>query len=233
MLDVDPMRRGSGAMVECLVDEYDSMPRGLCKAEVRLGWVSLGLALVLTFAAPEAYRYVRCGVFLAVQRALSDCTCPPCVRCIHHCNTRLLVRSHTRTHTHAHTHAQTQVFRKMKLQAQDLFLAPALAAACKRDVDDFCAAVPRTGAGLVHECLRDHLEQLSADCRVAEQAQMRVESGHPQLKIGLLTRCAADLTTFCADVTGVGVGVGRATDGDRGGDGGGGRSGADAVSVSR
>eukprot|EP00750_Incisomonas_marina_P010210 INCI16250.5.p1 GENE.INCI16250.5~~INCI16250.5.p1 ORF type:complete len:1320 (-),score=222.73 INCI16250.5:1709-5668(-) len=91
-----------------------------------------------------------------------------------------------------------EIFRIMQVRAQDTDLDPLLAAACSGDIDTFCKTVPRSD-GLVHECLRDHFDELAEDeCRVAEQREMQLETRSVLLKAQLYARCARDLDNFCA-----------------------------------
>lgn len=91
-----------------------------------------------------------------------------------------------------------EVFRIMQIRAQDTDLDPLLATACSGDIDTFCQSVPRSD-GLVHECLRDHFDELAEDeCRVAEQREMQLETRSVLLKAQLYARCASDLDKFCA-----------------------------------
>lgn len=91
-----------------------------------------------------------------------------------------------------------EIYQRIRSRAQVAHLDPVLEEACATDINVFCDGVVDTD-GKVHECLREHLPEVSVECRVAEQSQMQVEAGDLYLKAHLHKMCMADFTTYCAN----------------------------------
>ncbi|PNH09949.1 Golgi apparatus protein 1 [Tetrabaena socialis] len=75
-----------------------------------------------------------------------------------------------------------------------------LAAACRGDVEKFCASVQSAGEGRVHECLRSHRTELSDTCRREELLLEEHEADTVELRPGLLRICRAERRAFCGTV---------------------------------
>lgn len=71
--------------------------------------------------------------------------------------------------------------------------------ACTDDVKRFCADVPDE-EGQVHECLRQHMKELSPECRDAEHSGAVIEAEHVALNPRLRKACRKELKTVCVDV---------------------------------
>lgn len=73
--------------------------------------------------------------------------------------------------------------------------------ACRADLEDFCpeandAKVP----GSSHECLRDHIDELSMECRVYESMRQKLELQDVRLNGYISFQCDAALVQFCSGV---------------------------------
>ena len=88
------------------------------------------------------------------------------------------------------------VLQIMKNRANNVEVDPSLHSACRDDREEFCSQV-QNQHGEVHECLRDHIDQLDPGCRLAEQREMQIESTNIVLKAHLYAVCHSDLDAFC------------------------------------
>ncbi|GFR46876.1 hypothetical protein Agub_g8517 [Astrephomene gubernaculifera] len=75
-----------------------------------------------------------------------------------------------------------------------------LAAACRDDVQKFCAEV-ESGEGRMHECLRAHRTELSDSCRREELLLEEQEAENVELRPGLLRTCRNERRAFCSAVS--------------------------------
>ncbi|KAG2498297.1 hypothetical protein HYH03_003558 [Edaphochlamys debaryana] len=75
-----------------------------------------------------------------------------------------------------------------------------LAAACRTDVQQFCADI-LPGEGRMHECLRSHRAQLSDSCRREELLLEEQEAENVELRPGLLRVCRSERRAFCSMVS--------------------------------
>ncbi len=64
--------------------------------------------------------------------------------------------------------------------------------ACKKDVEQYCAAVPK-GHGEVMKCLKDHQHELSSECKA--QHEVRKEQRHETKQA-----CKEDIAKHCQGV---------------------------------
>jgi hypothetical protein len=63
---------------------------------------------------------------------------------------------------------------------------------CQVDIEKYCSGVHR-GGGRVAECLRQHQEQLSPECKArGQEVRERIREAHEE--------CKEDVSKFCGDV---------------------------------
>jgi hypothetical protein len=92
------------------------------------------------------------------------------------------------------------VFKREELDAGDVRLDPALAAACAAEMSEFCAAVA-PGEGGVVACLWEHRKKpsFSEGCRKKASGAMRDSSTDARLNFQIMKHCKADTAAFCAE----------------------------------
>ena len=76
---------------------------------------------------------------------------------------------------------------------------PVLEAACATDEKLFCAKV-LPGKGRMHECLREHYDDLQPDCRREEFAAEVAAAGDIMLQPYVLDQCRKEISTVCGTV---------------------------------
>lgn len=77
----------------------------------------------------------------------------------------------------------------------------AVEGSCQEDILQFCHddVIAISSPSEIQECLRSHLEQLSAPCKAAEFSELKIETNALELKPTLIRECASGLH-MCADV---------------------------------
>ena len=88
-----------------------------------------------------------------------------------------------------------QILSQILRMAQDVSFVPN--AVCGDDLKRFCADVP-PGAGRLHQCLRDNMEQLTHDCQVQEFTVEQLET----LSESTRSACVSELESFCSSSSG-------------------------------
>mmetsp|Transcript_30967 Transcript_30967/g.72216 ORF Transcript_30967/g.72216 Transcript_30967/m.72216 type:complete len:1208 (-) Transcript_30967:301-3924(-) len=99
------------------------------------------------------------------------------------------------------------LYRAMKHHSDDVRAKPTMTSVCHEDLERFCdglddgaAAHVHFGQGRKHECLRDHMEQLSKDCREMVSEVQEAEGEHAELNPGVRMYCKNEMATFCSKV---------------------------------
>lgn len=90
-----------------------------------------------------------------------------------------------------------QILRQIYKMSEDVLMVPNMHAICQEDVSRFCANV-EPGGGRLHDCLREHLEELSHECQAQEFAVEQMEDLAASTKLA----CEQELTSaFCKEKT--------------------------------
>ncbi len=93
----------------------------------------------------------------------------------------------------------SEVFKLVQRQEDDIKLSAAIDSACSRDEKTFCSDVAN-GLGRVHECLREHMEELSSECRAAEFAEFQVVESDARLHPAVRRSCKAEMKGMCKNI---------------------------------
>ena len=71
--------------------------------------------------------------------------------------------------------------------------------ACKNDVQKFCSGV-QPGGGRIVRCLKEHADQLSAECKTQGEKMREQRAEHRGRMQELAQACRPDAEKFCPDV---------------------------------
>lgn len=92
-----------------------------------------------------------------------------------------------------------EIFEFEKNEANDVRVDKPLYEACKDDKAKFCADV-KPGKGRVHQCLRDHRDELTKECRDEEEKLNVVQSDNVLLRPGVTNACSEEIAVHCKGV---------------------------------
>jgi hypothetical protein len=91
------------------------------------------------------------------------------------------------------SNCKKQILRQIYKMSEDVMVNPEMHASCKGDLKTFCEGI-KPGEGRLHDCLREHIQDLSHDCQAQEFAVEQME----QLAASTKTACEPELTSmFC------------------------------------
>ena len=90
-----------------------------------------------------------------------------------------------------------EVFRAAMVHAADLNSDQVVKTACGPDVQRLCKG---TAPQHLHKCLRSKMPDLSAECRAAEFAELKIESSSIDLKPEMEAACKREMRGLCKDV---------------------------------
>jgi Golgi apparatus protein 1 len=187
---------GEARVIQCLVEHDEDAGMGAdCRAEVKRFEVRAGQDYRLQHRLAKA-----CSS--AVERLCPDACAPfagqPCGGTVLAC----LVEHRDDVADDA---CSRELFAYEKTIANDERADAVLARACAGDVAAHCAAV-EPGLGRVHDCLREHREQLSAACAAEELKMEELEADDVRLRPGFARDCGEEMAVYCR---GVAPGKGR------------------------
>lgn len=97
------------------------------------------------------------------------------------------------------TGCRNEVLYYQRMEVLDFENDVMVAEACHKDVDKFCKNVLQ-GVGRMHECLNNHLHQLSPACAKEEVNLMAATAGNIELQPSLARDCADERAEHCSDV---------------------------------
>jgi len=92
-----------------------------------------------------------------------------------------------------------ETFEFEKSEANDIRVDKPLSDACKEDKEKFCADV-KPGMGRVHQCLRDHKDELTEACKKEEEGLNVVQSDNVLLRPGVTNACSEEIVVHCKGV---------------------------------
>ena len=92
-----------------------------------------------------------------------------------------------------------ETFAFEKSEANDIRVDKPLSDACKEDKEKFCADV-KPGMGRVHQCLRDHKDELTEACKKEEEGLNVVQSDNVLLRPGVTNACSEEIVVHCKGV---------------------------------
>jgi len=94
-----------------------------------------------------------------------------------------------------------ELFRYQQQETKDYQLDKPLADKCKADVEKFCSNLPKgDDSGRVHECLYEHIKELSDECRIEEQKIQKLKAKDVRLQPGVMQSCSEEIAMVCKGI---------------------------------
>jgi len=94
---------------------------------------------------------------------------------------------------------KAEVFSTERTMGNDVRADAVLKDACEEDVKTYCADIA-PGAGRVHECLREHKEEVSPECAAQELKLQIIQSSDIRLRPGMMRDCSEEAAVYCKKV---------------------------------
>jgi hypothetical protein len=94
------------------------------------------------------------------------------------------------------SNCKKQILRQIYKMSEDVMYVPEMRAVCNDDISQFCSGI-QPGGGRLHDCLRDHLGELSHECQAQEFAIEQMED----LAASTAESCRSELNSYCKDST--------------------------------
>jgi len=94
------------------------------------------------------------------------------------------------------------LFQRQVNAGENIKLDAALHDACEDDLQEFCGSADDVAnPGISHDCLRDHIDDLSDECRLFELERMKLESTDIRLNARLNAKCGTIVEQSCQSLS--------------------------------